>query len=76
MSGSDYARVLHATERIREEAFQRMLRRDHDERYDPIFDSLLDLYDDLEAADGQATSGPPGGSEGRERPERAAGRSS
>jgi hypothetical protein len=69
---SDYARVLHATERIREEAFQRLLGRDHDERFDPIFDSLLDLYDVLEAFDGQTAVDPSGGSEGGTRRENAA----
>lgn len=48
MSAADYARVLHATERIREEAFQRLLGREQDAQFDPVFDSLLDFFDVLE----------------------------
>lgn len=48
MIREDYARVLLATERIREEAFQRLLGRAEDDRFDPMFDSLLDLFDVLE----------------------------
>jgi hypothetical protein len=76
MSMSDYSKVAHATERIREEAFHRMLGRDEDARFDPIFDSLLDLYDDLASGGGDTAAGLPNDPEGGTRPETAAGRAS